>query len=302
MGFKNNRESEVFMEIRYPGIKQTIGMLALIVLFQAVAGAVLGILANVLHVPADTTLIGGLANTFAFGFFILRSKKFLKEPFTQRFPLPPFDWRYLVIGSILMVGLSIVLSELDNLTRVVLPMPEFFQNIYGSLFQSEGGFVSSFFTLCIVAPITEELFFRGLVLRGFLSRMAKTKAILLSALLFSLIHLSPWQLIGPFIIGSIFAVIYIETQSLLPTILLHSLFNFLPLLVMSVLKVSIPGYSVTEYSVVEFQPLWFDLLGLFLVGIALVFYRFFLAPKASSPISGGTDGTEGKNAPSSSSS
>lgn len=290
------------MEIRYPGIKQTIGMIVLIVLFQAVAGAVLSILANVLHVPADTTLIGGLANTFAFGFFILRSGKFLKEPFTQRYPLTPVDWRYLAIGSVLMVGLSIIFSEIDNLTRVILPMPEFFQNIYGSLFQSEGGFVSSFFTLCIVAPITEELFFRGLVLRGFLSRMEKTKAILLSALLFSLIHLSPWQMIGPFIIGIIFAVIYIETRSLIPPILLHSLFNFLPLLVMSILKISIPGYSVTEYSVVEFQPLWFDLLGLFLVGCALVLYRMFLAPKTASPISDGSDDTEVENTISSSSS
>ncbi|MCX7656191.1 MAG: CPBP family intramembrane metalloprotease [Treponemataceae bacterium] len=269
------------MEIRYPGIKQTIGMLALIVLFQAIGGTVLSILARILHVGLDATLIGGLANIFAFGFFILRSGKFIKEPFTQRYSLTSFDWRYLAIGSILMVGLSIVLSEVDNLTRVVLPMPEFFQNIYGSLFQSEGGFFSSFFTLCIVAPITEELFFRGLVLPGFLSRMTKTKAILLSALLFSLIHLSPWQLIGPFIIGIIFAIIYIETRSLLPTILLHSLFNFLPLLVMAILKINIPGYSVSDYSMVEFQPLWFDLLGLFLVGIALVLYRFFLAPKAA---------------------
>jgi uncharacterized protein len=43
----------------------------------------------------------------------------------------------------------------------------------------------------VVAPVVEELLFRGLILRAFLSRMAAPAAVALQALLFGVVHLTP---------------------------------------------------------------------------------------------------------------
>ena len=53
----------------------------------------------------------------------------------------------------------------------------------------------------ILDPLTEELLVRGLILRGFLSRYSVRKAIFAFALLFGLMHLYPWNFIGPTIGG-----------------------------------------------------------------------------------------------------
>ena len=45
----------------------------------------------------------------------------------------------------------------------------------------------------IVAPLTEELLFRGVILRGLLLHYSAPKAVIASSLMFGLVHLNPWQ-------------------------------------------------------------------------------------------------------------
>lgn len=87
--------------------------------------------------------------------------------------------------------------------------------------------ISGFMTICIVAPIVEEILFRGVLLRGLLqSKFTKPLyAILISSIIFGLVHMNPWQFIGAGFLGAIFGYVYYQTKSLWLCIFLHVLNN-----------------------------------------------------------------------------
>jgi membrane protease YdiL (CAAX protease family) len=75
------------------------------------------------------------------------------------------------------------------------------------------------------APFVEELFFRGLVLRAFNSRINDTLAILVSAVLFGLAHFQGIQLPGLIMFGIIAGYLAQRTKRLGPSIFAHMGFN-----------------------------------------------------------------------------
>lgn len=77
----------------------------------------------------------------------------------------------------------------------------------------------------LVAPICEEVFFRGFVFAGFLTRMPVVVAILLSSLLFAIAHADVGSFAILFFIGLALAFVRWRTRSLWPSILLHLLNN-----------------------------------------------------------------------------
>lgn len=270
------------MNQRYPNIKQSVILLILIFIIQTVVSFVLIMLLTAFNKRQDPVLITGFVNLVVIGFFIFHSLKYFNNDFIECYSFRKFPTSYLLIGIVLIAGLSIIVSEIDNFTRIVLPMPESIMNIFTSLIESPSGVFASILTLSIVAPLTEELLFRGLFLGSFLTRMSKKKAVVLSSLLFALFHMNPWQFFGPFIIGILFSYLYLLTKSIVPGIILHSLINFLPILVIRILKLSIKGYS-TNLSTVEFQPLWFNSIGLALIGISILSYWMLVKRHPLSP-------------------
>jgi membrane protease YdiL (CAAX protease family) len=77
---------------------------------------------------------------------------------------------------------------------------------------------------CVAAPISEELFFRGLVFRGLL-RWGFWPAAAVSGLIFSAIHLDLGSLFPYFVIGMILAWLYWTRGSLAEAVIFHFLFN-----------------------------------------------------------------------------
>jgi membrane protease YdiL (CAAX protease family) len=84
---------------------------------------------------------------------------------------------------------------------------------------------SSLLMLVVFAPLLEELFCRGIILRGLLKHMTPTKAILWSSAIFGIIHLNPWQAIPAFLVGSLMGWVYWKTRSLWATIFIHFINN-----------------------------------------------------------------------------
>lgn len=80
---------------------------------------------------------------------------------------------------------------------------------------------------CVLAPICEELLFRGVLLRGLLRNYRPAVAIAQSALLFGIIHFNPAQSVGAFFIGLVLGWCYYQTRSLGLCICLHGLNNLL---------------------------------------------------------------------------
>jgi len=86
--------------------------------------------------------------------------------------------------------------------------------------------------VAIAAPISEELFFRGMLFGGLRRRMPRIVAALVSAVIFGALHaFSGISAVPPLIaFGFILALLYERTGSIVPGILLHALNNSVALL------------------------------------------------------------------------
>jgi len=87
------------------------------------------------------------------------------------------------------------------------------------LLSTTGGYA----VVCLLAPVAEELVFRGAALRTLLAWQPERRwlMITLSALLFALAHLNPAQLLHPFAIGLLLGWMYERTGSILPGVVFH---------------------------------------------------------------------------------
>ena len=93
-----------------------------------------------------------------------------------------------------------------------------------------GSFMFAVFVLAIVPAVFEELIFRGIVFNGLCKRFKTSSAIILSALLFALFHGNLQQFIYPFILGMIMAWIVARTGSVVCSMIIHFINNFIVVL------------------------------------------------------------------------
>jgi membrane protease YdiL (CAAX protease family) len=77
----------------------------------------------------------------------------------------------------------------------------------------------------VVAPVVEELFFRGFVFAGLRERYGWRKAGLISAGLFAVLHFQPLMVVPIFLLGMIFAYLYHRSGSIWPAVIMHVLTN-----------------------------------------------------------------------------
>jgi uncharacterized protein len=78
---------------------------------------------------------------------------------------------------------------------------------------------------CAIAPVVEEMLFRGVILRGFLQRYPRSHAIWGSAALFGLAHLNIYQFVAGLTLGAVSGWLYERSRSLVPCIALHAAYN-----------------------------------------------------------------------------
>ena len=84
------------------------------------------------------------------------------------------------------------------------------------------------FVLCLILigilpPALEETLFRGVILGGV--KHSAILAVVISALCFSIYHMNPSRTIYQFLMGALFALVAIRSDSVLPTAIIHSLNN-----------------------------------------------------------------------------
>lgn len=91
-------------------------------------------------------------------------------------------------------------------------------------------YVSLFMAICIFAPIWEELFFRGIVLRRMLTKWQAPASIALSSIIFGLYHLNLAQALYATILGAFFGYVYLRTGKMIVPMVLHAVANFVSFL------------------------------------------------------------------------
>ncbi len=189
----------------------------------------------------------------------------------------------LVLALVATFGADVVLSQIDNWLRWLIPPGPSYHEYISIL--GRGSLLLVLSSAVVVGPVCEELIFRGVLLRGFLENYRPWAAILLSSLLFAFLHLNPWQGVTGFFIGCLFAFFVARTGSLLPAIAGHVMNNGLAF-VATRRPAGIPGFT-TE----GFQPWWLTALGVLVTaGGILAFLRATRA--ARHPGRGGASGVD----------
>ncbi len=130
-----------------------------------------------------------------------------------RFSLRGFNPSVLLWSMLMLVSVAIIFDPLNS----YLPSPP---ELYGRGWAMVA-------TLIVVAPIMEELLCRGLVLEAVRARGGVWAATIVSAVLFSVLHLHPTASLNALVVGIILAYIYIRTDSIFAPIILHSFNNVL---------------------------------------------------------------------------
>jgi membrane protease YdiL (CAAX protease family) len=85
--------------------------------------------------------------------------------------------------------------------------------------------------VAVLPAICEEVLFRGVLVRGFASRIHAWIAIPLAALLFSIYHLNLVQLVPTFTLGIVLGAIALRANSAVPTMLAHGINNMIAILI-----------------------------------------------------------------------
>ena len=148
------------------------------------------------------------------------------------------------LGSLkrgLTIGLAVPLLAMIADNILVLIYSIMFVAILVSLrYQTSGGtswessnsaLILTFVSICILTPISEELLFRGYILDSINRIHGKWPAILLSSLLFGLVHFDPYIIGMATIGGVIYGWVRIRTGSLIPGIIAHAMWNTMALIV-----------------------------------------------------------------------
>jgi uncharacterized protein len=134
-----------------------------------------------------------------------------------------FDWNTLGLGCGLLIAGYIVIL-LHNMILILLGVDTQGEAILKAFAELDSP-VWLFIVGIIVAPIVEELFFRGFLFQGFRQRYGWVGAMLLSSVIFAAAHLDLASLIPTFILGGVLAYVYHRSNSVWPGIILHFLVN-----------------------------------------------------------------------------
>ena len=150
-----------------------------------------------------------------------------KEPLIKRLRINPVSSETIKLTTMFSIGLIILSDEFDRLIQVFIPSPNYIVDL-NNLLQPEGvfGYILLIIAIAIIAPIGEELLFRGF-LQQFLEQHWKdiTRAILITSLFFSIIHMNPYWFIQIYILGIMLGFLSWKTNSIFPPLILHALNN-----------------------------------------------------------------------------
>jgi len=197
----------------YPSIGQSLGIVGIAILLMLLFSPVNLLLNNVLGNEVSFLIYYLLTfgGTFGIVHWIRR-----KKTGNTTYDLRLGSLALMAFVSVTIIGIQIgISSPIIN----SLPLPDFMKEMVEQLVNQKGVF--SFLAIVIAAPIIEEFIFRGIILDGLLRKHSPTKAILISSVLFGVVHLNPWQFISAFILGVFSGWVYYRTKKLSLSILIH---------------------------------------------------------------------------------
>ena len=166
---------------------------------------------------AGRTVLTILATFYALGFCaVLVAVAPLGQAALPALGIRPAGWRPVVFGVIGTVVLSVAVSQLGLEPKAMKEAVD--------IAREPGALVRSLFTLAVLAPVVEELVFRGLLYGWIAGRWGTVPAWLVSSVAFALAHYEPAHILLVLPLGLLFGYLRRRTDSLLPSLAAH-IFN-----------------------------------------------------------------------------
>jgi hypothetical protein len=188
-----------------------------LLLFAATLAAVLGLIRLFAAARlADLGMFGLMATFFAIGLF---SVAVAVAPLGRAaFPalgLRPANWKYFVFGALGTLALSVAVSQIglepQGMKQVIDMVP--------------GKVGVSLALFSVLAPIVEELIFRGLLYGWVAGRWGGLAGLIVSSIVFAAAHIEPAHVILVLPLGFLFGWLRRRTDSLLPSMFSHIVNN-----------------------------------------------------------------------------
>ena len=208
---------------------------------------------------AMTPLRLALAQAIAFTGVIVFAIRPLDD-FAEKLRITPVTAGSVAAGLLAGVALQFPLAELGNWVHEVMPPNAEDQIRLRELLVADDwkDGAAIVFAFLLVAPVTEELLFRGVILNGLNDRYGPGVALVLSSLLFGIAHLDPTASIYATGAGLVLGFVALKTGSTTVSIVVHAGVNAAAVFRPESL-VEIPGFN-TFSDEVEHVP-WSIMLG-----------------------------------------
>lgn len=141
------------------------------------------------------------------------------------------NWKFVAVAAVLPLVLHpLSLEMIASLQWFFPPLPEGVARQLRAMGDSEQPLPLILIGFAVAPAICEELAFRGFILTGFCRNGRDRLAIGLSALAFGVMHMIPQQVFNATLLGIVLGLIAVRSNSLLPGVLFHFLFNSLAVL------------------------------------------------------------------------
>ena len=193
--------------------------------------------------------------------------------FTSFFDKPSkLNWKLIVIATAMGMVFSFGVSHIQFYILAHL-FPDFLVGVLSDNsvidMSSMNTKIFSFISACILAPIMEEVIFRGFFLQRMAFKWGIKRAVIVSSLIFGLGH---FDVVGAFLFGVVMCLLYIKTKNIWTNIAVHALNNCIAT------SIQLMGGEGTEdaISIAELQTqssLW---IGLVVILISLLWLVPFI--------------------------
>lgn len=174
--------------------------------------------AEVMNQAMFMTLIAGVGALFIYWLvFFIRKKSFIKEVCIRPIPV-----RSIVPIALMAVCFNIITSVIISL----IPWPQSWMDSYATNSAAIDGSLMAWFTAVFMAPVLEEVVFRGLMYTRLKKGLGMIAAAIMTSLIFGIAHGTIIWFIYTFIFSMVLIWIFEKYQSLTACILLHMAYNF----------------------------------------------------------------------------
>ena len=167
---------------------------------------------------------------------------------------------YLIMGALIILFFSPIMDYMVELLEKVFPhINDTYEQTFNNSIK-EYSVISNYISICIFAPLIEEVMCRGLILNRLLSKNKIWVSILITALIFGVLHMNWSQGISAFLAGIVMCFVYVKTRDIKVCIIGHALNNIFALTLM---YVNIPNNIIT-------------IINILLITTGLILFYFFI--------------------------